>query len=464
MRVVSYSPNLSKLSKREKLKTLPKDKREALIAGLSDEDCFALLYDWDFNKRLNQGEPGEPYDVWTVMAGRGFGKTRVGAEQVRKWVKTNPIVNLIGPTSADLRDVMVKGTGAGSSIMEICPPNERPIYEPSKRLLSWPNGAKSVLFSAEEPERLRGPQCCKLWCDELPAWQYQKEAWDQANFGLRLGNNPQCIITTTPKPTKTLKEILKDPGTIITTGTTEDNASNLASKFLRNIKRKYEGTRLGQQELLGLLLEDNPKALWKMDQLDQLRRDRMPSLRRIVIAIDPAVSAKADSDETGIMVAGQDHDNPSHYYVFEDISGIYTPKGWADAVNSAFQRHQADRVVAEVNNGGDLVEANLRASAGLIPYRSVHATKGKTRRAEPVAALYEQGLVHHVGNLAKLESEMTNWDASIPDDQQDSPNRMDALVWCLWELAGLGGDDEEGIETGQIQMIQISQGLDEDVY
>lgn len=446
---------------RDAFMALPAEERRRRIGALSDEEAFSLCYDWSLYRRASQAVPKEPWSTWVVMAGRGFGKTRVGSEQVRAWVRDSPIVNLIGPTAADIRDVMVQGTGAGSAIMEVCPPGERPLYEPSKRKLTWPNGAVSKLFSAEEPERLRGPQEHKLWCDELPAWQRQQETWDLAQFGLRLGPNPQAIITTTPKPTKTLKSILKDPDTVVTRGTTGENARNLSAKFLKIITRKYQNTRLGRQELDGELLEDNPKALWKMDALDILRRPQAPKqMRRVVYGVDPAVSAKQDSDETGIIGAGLDFEG--EYWVFDDRSGIYTPAQWAKEVMAGFRARGGDRVVAEVNNGGDLVEANIRTEDRLVPYKSVHASKGKTRRAEPIAALYEQGLVHHVGNLAKLESEMTNWDPSMPDDQQDSPNRMDALVWALWELADLGRDAEADVDVEyHAERVSIAPELDE---
>jgi phage terminase large subunit-like protein len=445
----------------------PKEKQQKFWKQLPPGDRAAIKsrHHWKFYSRPNQQIPPDDaipggWSFWMIDAGRGFGKTRVGAETVRIWVRTNRIVNLAGPTTDDIRKTMVDGQ-AGSSIMEVCPKNERPIYEPSNRRLVWPNGAVSNLLSAEEPERFRGPQCHKFWADELAAWKYAEEAWDLAMMGLRLGENPQAVITTTPKPTKLIKQILKDPRTFVTRGTTYENRANLSAKFFEHIIAKYEGTRLGRQELNAELLDDNPTALWRRAEIDALRVKKAPPLRRVAIGVDPAVSAKADSDDTGIIGVGVDHQWPPHFYVMDDRTGNYRPREWAEQVVAGAKNLGADRVIGEVNNGGDLVEANLRTVDISIPYRAVHASRGKTARAEPVAALYEQGRVHHVGAMGALEDEMCDWDPSVDPKQQKSPNRMDALVWAIWELAELGKPEPmEGVVEYE-EDVTISNSLDE---
>jgi len=372
---------------------------------------------------------------WLVMAGRGFGKTRTGAEMVRRWVRDYPLVNLIGATADDVRDIMVEGE---SGILAICPPGERPEYRPSKRRLDWPNGARSLLFTADEPERLRGKQHMKLWADELAAWRYP-EAWDQAMFGLRLGDNPQAVITTTPKPVKAVRDLLKDAHTVTYTGTTYENRANLAEAFYNAIITKYEGTRLGRQELLAEILDDVPGALWKRDRIDDLRVTDLPNMTRIVVAIDPAVSTTDESSETGIVVAGVGKDG--HGYVLDDLTVKASPHEWATRAVNAYHDYQADRIVAEVNNGGDMVEHTVRTVDRRVSFKQVRASRGKLTRAEPVAALYEQGKVHHLGVLSQLEDQMCSW---VPGDT--SPDRMDALVWALTELM-LGGADPHTVYT-----------------
>jgi len=412
----------------DEFRALPDAERERRIASLTDAEAAGLLHDWGFWSRPDQRLPPGDWQVWLVMAGRGYGKTRVGAEAVREWVRTTDMVNLIGATADDARDIMIEGE---SGILACCPPRERPIYRSSKRRLEWPNGARSLIFTADEPERLRGKQNKKLWCDELASWRYP-EAWDQAMFGLRLGSAPQAIVTTTPKPTLLIKELRAAPGTVVTRGRTYDNKANLAPAFLARIISKYEGTRLGRQELDAELLEDNPGALWQRAAIEAARIREMPALSRIVVAIDPAVSSHEDSDLTGIVVAGVDGQWPPHYYVLDDRSLIATPDGWADVAVSAYRQHRADRIVAEINNGGEMVEAVLRTKDLTMAYRAVHATRGKVIRAEPIAALYEQGRVHHIGVFGALEDEMCDFN---PATSTKSPDRMDALVWALTELA-----------------------------
>ena len=337
---------------------------------------------------------------------------------------------MIGATADDARDIMIEGE---SGILAICPRAERPEYKASQRKLIWPNGATSLIFTADEPERLRGKQHGALWGDELAAWRYP-EAWAQAKFGLRLGQHPRACITTTPKPTALVRELMKDPATHVTRGTTYDNRDNLAPAFFGQIIKTYEGTRLGRQELNAELLDDNPHALWQRSQIDSLRVGQAPELRRIVVAIDPAVTSNANSDETGIVVAGIGRDD--HFYPLEDLSMIGTPDQWARTAVGAYKKWQADRIIAETNNGGDMVEAVIRSVDRSVSYRKVTATRGKTIRAEPIAALYEQGRAHHVGNMDRLEDQMCEFDPTEAPSTRKSPDRMDALVWAGTELFG----------------------------
>ncbi len=409
---------------------------------------------WRFWARPNQLPPTNlRWYVWLLLAGRGFGKTRVGAEFIRDKIENHGFkgrIHLIAATAADARDVMVEGE---SGIMAISPPWNRPKYEPSKRRLTWPNGAMASIFSADEPDRLRGPQCHLLWGDELAAWRYP-EAWDMAMFGLRLKASyqpePQAVVTTTPRPVIALKELLSTAGTVVTKGTTYDNRANLADGFFNTIIRKYEGTRMGRQEIDAEMLEDVPGALWDWDQLDadRIRPGDLPEMIRIGVAIDPAVSSDKTSNETGIIAAGLGDDN--EVYVLGDVSGIYTPFGWATKAVNLYDDLKADRIIGEVNNGGDLIEANLRTvdRYGQLPiaYRKVHASRGKRIRAEPVSALYEQHRVHHVGTFNTLEEEMTTWDSTDPNAA--SPNRVDALVWIITALGVIPQIKKAGSRQG----------------
>jgi phage terminase large subunit-like protein len=329
---------------------------------------------------------------------------------------------------------MVEGE---SGLLAISPPWCRPKYEPSKRRLTWPNGALATVFSADEPDLLRGPQHDGAWVDELASWRFP-DAWDQLQFGLRLGNNPRGVITTTPRPTKLIRGIAAARTTVITNGRSLENKANLAPEFFTFIVNKYHGTRLGRQELEGEILEDNPGALWTRANIDDNRIAKLPPLRRIVVAADPAVTSNPDSDETGIIVAGIDGQNPPHFYVLDDLSLSASPDTWARTLVMAYLNQKADRIVGEVNNGGDLVETIIRhveidgKKAGQnASYKAVHASRGKAVRAEPIAALYEQNRVHHMGSFPVLEDQMVTWD---PASDSDSPDRMDALVWAITEL------------------------------
>lgn len=412
------------------LRQHPPEQQRLLIEKLSGVfNLSELQYEWVLNARAPQYIPEGNWRVWIALAGRGFGKTRTGAETVRIWARHYDYVNLIGATSADARDIMIEGE---SGILRICPKDERPEYIANKNLLRWPNGSKSLIFTAEKPERLRGKQHSKLWMDELAAWQYT-ESYDQAMLGLRLGDNPQAFVSTTPRPTKLIKQIVKDPSNIVTRGSTYDNSDNLAPAFIQEIIKTYEGTRLGRQELNAEILEDNPDALWQLDKIDALRVSQPPDrFKRIVVAVDPAVTDSESSCETGIIVAGLSYDNQG--YILKDYSMKGTANQWATKVVDAYKNLEADRVIGEANNGGDLIEAVIRAKDPTISYKKVTASRGKTKRAEPISALYEQGRVHHVGTFAKLEDQMCSWNPLLDDSEQDSPDRMDAAVWALSEL------------------------------
>ncbi len=387
----------------------------------------ALIYRWTLKARPNQLPPLGDWRTWLVLAGRGFGKTRVGAEWVRSQVESGRCsrLALVGPTSADARDVMVEGE---SGIKAVCPPWNRPRYEPSKRRLTWPNGAIATMYSADEPERLRGPQHDGAWADEIGSWRYPS-AWDMLMFGLRLGSNPRAVATTTPKPIGLVKELMKAPTTHLTRGTTYDNSENLARGFLEGIISKYEGTRLGRQELNAELLEDTPGALWTMITLEACRVTQVPQMERIVVGVDPSISNNDGSNETGIVAVGKGENG--QFYTLEDASMNGSPSEWATAAIATYHKVKADRIVVEVNQGGDMVEHTIRSVAGgeNIPITKVHATRGKYLRAEPIAAIYEQGRFHHLGFFPDLESQMSSW---VPGDT--SPDRLDALVWAATDL------------------------------
>lgn len=419
-----------------------------MLASLTDDECESLIHDWRFLARPNQIAPDGEWQNWLVLAGRGFGKTRCGAEWAREQVKAGASrLGLIAPTASDARDVMVEGE---SGILAVCWAGDktvsgdllgRPSYEPSKRRLTWANGAIATLFSAEEPERLRGPQHDVLWCDELAAWKYLRETWDMAMFGLRLGDRPRTCITTTPKPLPLIKEIAKDARTVITKGSTFDNAGNLAPTFLKAIRDKYEGTRLGRQELNAEILDDLPGALWTRDQIDKNRVRDFPDLQRVVVAVDPSGTKgqSDDGDEIGIVVAGKGIDGRA--YVLADRTCKLSPDGWGRRAVDAYHgrwsqtpdKVKADRIVAERNFGGAMVEHVIKTIEPTVPYKEVTASRGKVARAEPVAALYEQGRVSHVGSMPELEDQMC---LIAPEGYvgEGSPDRADALVWALTEL------------------------------
>jgi phage terminase large subunit-like protein len=375
--------------------------------------------------RPNQLPPLGDWRVWLILAGRGFGKTRTGAEWLRAQRHTAPRMAIVAPTFADARDTCIEGE---SGLRSICARDEITRWNRSLGELEFDNGAKVKLFSGDQPDRLRGPQHFCMWYDELCAFQYPQQAWDMGMFGLRLGNNPQVAVTTTPRPLPTLKRIMADPHTTLTRGSTYDNRDNLAPAFFEQIVTKYENTRLGRQELDAELIDDVEGALWTRDMLEAHRVTRFENQRRVVIGVDPKTSAEADS-ETGIVAAAAD--NREHYCILEDASVNGSPETWARQVVSTYHRHKADRVVVEDNQGGDMVVSTLRAVDINLPIQRVTATQGKRTRAEPIAAIYEQGRAHHLGMFAQLEDQLCSW---LPGEK--SPDRLDALVWALTALTG----------------------------
>lgn len=424
----------------ELLASLPPDQIRKELERYPERQHAQWLHDWaGFWARPKQLIPGTPraaisasdWVFWLVLAGRGFGKTRVGAETTRQWA-ANPYerILMIAPTAADVRDTMIEGP---SGLLQCYPVDQRPFYEPSRRLVSFPSGAVGIIRSADEPERLRGPQFTKFWADEICAWRFLKEAWDQLMFGFRVRSNAlQGVITTTPKPSRVLNSILKNPRTVVTRGSSYENRSNLAEAYFQEVIAPYEGTRLGRQEINAEILEDTPGALWTAALIDEtrIRRDDIHwgNIVRVVVAIDPAVSANEESDETGIVVVALLISG--HVLVLDDASCRESPLGWARIAVAKLKEHRGDRIVAEVNNGGDLVEANIRVAEPNAPFSKVWAAHGKVTRAEPVSAAYEQRRVHHVGVFADLESQMTTYVPGVTK----SPDRMDALVYGVTEL------------------------------
>ncbi len=390
----------------------------------------------------HQLPPEGDWRSWVIMGGRGAGKTRAGAEWVRAMVEGGkPLdrgaaqrVALVGETFDQVRDVMIFGD---SGIMQCSPPDRRPKWKATERKLVWPNGAEAQAFSAHNPEGLRGPQFDAAWADELAKWKKAGETWDMLQFALRLGARPRACVTTTPRNAKVLKDLLASPSTVTTHAPTEANRANLAASFLEEVRARYTGTRLGRQELDGVLLADAEGALWTRSMLEAARVAEAPELDRIVVALDPAVSAGAQSDACGIVVVGarlQGVPEDWRACVLADrtVQG-QGPAGWARAAIDAMDEFQAERLVAEVNQGGQLVEEVIRQVDPLVPFRAVHASRGKVARAEPVAALYEQGRVSHVEGLDALEEQMCQMTARGYEGQ-GSPDRVDALVWALHEL------------------------------
>jgi len=419
--------------------------RKRAVLSLSPAEAERILWDWEFWARDKQLEPPGDWFTWLIHAGRGFGKTRTGAETVRKWAWEKRFKQILigGRTAGDVRSIMIEGP---SGILATSPPWFTPIYEPSKRQLTWPNGVVGVIRYGDAPEGFRGFEGGGAWLDELFHWAQADSAFDNLMFGMRERGDIRVMITCTPLPTRLCREISKEDDTEVTHGSTFENEANLAPKALAKLKKKYAGTRVGRQELDGEILTDNPAAQWTYELITRLRRGSgdVPTLVRVVIAVDPAASHGPKSDETGIVVAGLGVDG--HVYVLDDLSLRGKPGEWARVVAGAYARWGANLVVAEKNNGGDMVESTLRSANAHLPVRLIHAKKGKRTRAEPVAVLYEQGLVHHVwdaddsispaanGELypfSEMERQMVSVDVNDPKDHDD---RLDANVYAVTEL------------------------------
>lgn len=408
-----------------------------ILARLTDDEIDALLYDWQgLWARDNQLPPAGNWRVWLINAGRGFGKTRSAAEWVRQQLVEMPgcRVGIIARTYSDATQVCVEGE---SGLLSTFSPAEREGLEWNRSLGEGilKNGSRWTVFTSEKPDSLRGPQFHCLWADELAAWEKNRAAWEQVPFVVRLPwpSEPEragrIVVSTTPRPVREIRELLKSPDTAVSGGTSFENWKNL-NKLAQAKLEALRGTRLGRQELMAEILDDVPGALWQRAIIEKHRIEKAPELTRIVIGVDPAVTAGEDSDETGIVVVGKGVDG--RYYVLADRTCRLSPDGWARRTIEAFEEFEADRVVAEVNQGGDLVERLLRSASKNVPYKAVRATKGKRTRAEPIAALYEQGKVSHVGGHEKLEDQQCTF---TPDGFEGSPDRVDALVWALTELS-----------------------------
>jgi phage terminase large subunit-like protein len=444
------------MSEADCFQLLPIAKRQKILSQFSDDELAALKYDWDYWARPEQQEPAGNWSDWMIMAGRGWGKTRTGAEWIRNKVESGQAgrIALIARTSADVRTVMIEGE---SGLLAIFPPDKKPIYQPSLRKITFHNGAIATTYSSQEPDMLRGPQHDAGWCDEPAAWVYAQDTYDNFRMGLRLGQNPQAVMTTTPRPIRLIKSLLyqittdgdvirgadgeplPNPTTVISKGSSWDNVNNLPQKWFDDLKRKYEGTRLGRQELYAELLMDVPGALWNQEILDSCRyvppfidgRFKMPEMKLVAVGADPNTTSGKDSDEFGIIICGLGADG--YGYVMDDATMTGRPAEWGMAINQAYTRHMANTVVAEVNNGGEMIEYVIHSINPRIPVKSVHASRSKQARAQPVAALYEQGRIRHIGTHAKLEDQMCTW---CPGDGA-SPDRLDAMVWAFTHLFNL---------------------------
>ncbi len=405
-----------------------------LEAWTSPAERAALAHDWDFWARNDQLPPEGDWLTWLMIGGRGAGKTRAGAEWIRGLVAGRPgyaakpvgRIALVGETLADVRDVMIEGV---SGLLAVHPRAERPLWQPSRRRLEWPNGASALCFSSEDPESLRGPQFEAAWADELGKWRHQEASWDMLQFGLRLGALPRQLVTTTPRPTPLLKRLIKAERTVMTRAGTAANLGNLAPGFLERVIGRYRGTRLGRQEIDGELIDDRVDALWSREAIERLRVGEAPKLSRIVVAVDPPASRRKGADACGIIACGLAEDGTGYVLADASIAEV-KPARWAGAAVALYQALEADMLVAEVNQGGDMVASVIAEVDPTIPVTSVRATRGKYLRAEPVAALYAQGRVRHAGAFPALEDELADFG---PDGLSNgrSPDRLDALVWAL---------------------------------
>ncbi len=402
------------------------------------DECEVLKAEWLIWARPDQKPPPEPHrPIWLVLGGRGAGKTRTGAEWVKGMALGQPPyadtrterIALVGETQGQVRDVMIEGV---SGLLSIHTRWERPSWSPSRRRLEWPNGAIAQAFSAEDPEGLRGPQFGAAWSDELAKWPNHQECWDMLQFGLRLGDRPRQIVTTTPRPLPLIKRLLADPHVAVSRAATSANRLNLAADFIRSVTETYGGTRLGRQELDGELVEESADALWTRAMIEGCREPAAPGLARIVVAVDPPASSSQRADSCGLVVAGIDGDGIGHVLEDGTVSGV-RPHEWAAKAVALYRRFEADALVVEVNQGGEMAESVIREVDPGVPVTAVRATRGKYLRAEPVAALYAQGRVRHAGAFPAVEDEMCDFGPGGLSSGR-SPDRLDALVWALTHL------------------------------
>ena len=412
----------------ESLASLPEAQRQEILASLSDADLNELEHDWRFWARQNQIAPEGTWQTWLALAGRGFGKTEAGAQWVRERVASGArSIALVAETQKDLEEVMV------ARLVSIYPPDEAPTVRYKPVRIAWPCGAIALGYNGTEPNQLRGPEFDTAWVDELAKYRYARETWDMLQFTMRSGDDPRVFVTTTPRPIPVLREIIADPSTAVTRGSTFDNAANLPKQFLDRLKDRYGDTRLGRQELEAEMLDDLPGALWLRDQIDNHRVANLPDMQRIVVAVDPSGTAGASDggDSIGIVIAGKGIDGRG--YVLADRTCKLSPDGWGKRAVAAYHEFNADRIVAERNYGGAMVEHVIRTVDQSVSYKEVTASRGKVVRAEPVAALYEQGKISHHGAQDELEDQML---LMGPDGYagEGSPDRLDSLVWALTDL------------------------------
>ena len=412
---------------------------KALLATLSPREISALAADFPVLSHAYQSPPplDAPWTTWLLIGGRGSGKTRTGAEWVKRVALGIPPfaaraagpIALIGETEHDVREVMVEGV---SGVMAAHGRAERPAWIPSRRRLEWPNGIVAQLFSAEDPDSLRGPQFAAAWLDELAKWKYAEEAFDMLQFGLRLGDRPRQVVTTTPRPSALLKRLIADPRCVTTRARTRANAAFLAPAFLDAVVARYAGTRLGRQELDGEIIEERADALWSRALIEACRVAAAPPLARIVVAVDPPAAAGSRADACGLVACGIAEDRTAYVLADETVAGL-KPAGWAARAIALWRRLEADALVVEVNQGGEMVRAVIAQADASVPVTAVHAHRGKYLRAEPVAALYAQGRVKHAGVFAALEDEMCDFGVDGLTSGR-SPDRLDALVWAVSAL------------------------------
>ena len=417
------------------IESLTQDQRgsttRAYQRNLPKWEASKLKHAWPLHARDSQLPPEEDWDTWLILAGRGFGKTRAGAEWVRAQVQDGHAhrIALVARTLPEAQSIMIEGE---SGLLNICPPSNKPTYEPSKRKLTWPSGAFALAFSSHEPDQLRGPQFDAAWCDELASWEYPNQTWDNLNFALRLGQRPRSVITTTPKPIELVRSLPNKPGVYVTRGSTYENQDNLAPSFFKGITDQYDGTRIGRQEIYAELMDEDEDALWKREWIEKARISSAPPMSRIVVAVDPAMSTKPTSSETGIVVVGADA-RLKQAFVLADESGRLTPNSWALRAIHLYEKFNAHRIVVEDNAGGQMAESTIQNAVDrTISIKTLHARRGKYIRAEPIASLYEQGRVHHVGRFPELEDQMCTWTADLGPSH--SPDRADALVHAITDL------------------------------